>query len=308
MFLNKLYLVYLKRSLNQQSNFIVEWFYWQLYKLLKKHLHLKFQNISYKKNYEINKNNNIVVSLTSIPQRIDCVHLVIKTILCQSLKPSKIVLWLGTELFPEKEKNLPNSLIKLKEFGLIISFCEDIKPHTKYYYAFKKYKNNLIITIDDDIYYPHNMIEKLYEYHKKFPKAIIANRVREIKIIDNKFAPYRSWPINEYIDCYPTNKLLATGVGGVLYNNSTQLNDYLNKNYIEDVALTVDDIWLKSIQVKNNIKVVFTNFYKQPFIEIKYPANIALNNSNVFNSINDVALKKIIKKLKLNISDFKSVL
>ena len=38
--------------------------------------------------------------------------------------------------------------------GLTIRFCEDLKAHKKYYYAFKEYPDDIVITVDDDVIYP----------------------------------------------------------------------------------------------------------------------------------------------------------
>lgn len=58
----------------------------------------------------------------------------------------------------------------------------------------KMYPESIIITVDDDIYYPDNLLEKLVESYKKFPHAVSCLRGHTIKIEkDGKFASYAEW-------------------------------------------------------------------------------------------------------------------
>ena len=40
---------------------------------------------------------------------------------------------------------------------------EDLKPHKKYYWAFKDFRDSLVVTIDDDLVYRKTMIQELVE-------------------------------------------------------------------------------------------------------------------------------------------------
>lgn len=59
----------------------------------------------------------IIVSLTSFPARINIVVKTIKTLLTQTLKPDAVILWLAPEQFPNGEKDLPQELLDLKQYG-----------------------------------------------------------------------------------------------------------------------------------------------------------------------------------------------
>ena len=80
----------------------------------------------------------IIVSVTSYPARINEVVLAIRTMYRQTRLPDKVILWLGEENFPNKFADLPKELLQLvSEKNLEIRWCEDIGPHTKYFYAFR---------------------------------------------------------------------------------------------------------------------------------------------------------------------------
>ena len=118
------------------------------------------------------RDKKIIVSLTSYPARINIVPYVIASILKQTMKPDKIILWLGIEKFPDKK--LPKIFEKLKRCGVDIEFREDLGPHTKYFYAMKEYPEDLIITFDDDVIYHGYIIESLYKSYLLHPKCVCA--------------------------------------------------------------------------------------------------------------------------------------
>ncbi len=101
----------------------------------------------------INDNNDIIISLTSYPERIGTLHFVIKSLLEQTIKPYKIVLYLAIEQFPNKDKDLPLDLLELKNETFEIHYCEDLKSYKKLIPALKEYPDKVIITVDDDLIY-----------------------------------------------------------------------------------------------------------------------------------------------------------
>ena len=54
-----------------------------------------------------NKDNGVIVSLTSFPQRMYELHYTLYSLLTQTVKPAKVVLWLSYEEFPNREDDIP---------------------------------------------------------------------------------------------------------------------------------------------------------------------------------------------------------
>src|SRR5690606_17623225 len=173
----------------------------------------------------------------------------IRSILNQTQRPKKIILWLGKEQFLEGEETLPTVLLELKPLGLEIEFCDDIKAHKKYFFAFQKYPDNLIVTVDDDVIYPNNLLEVLMETHLKYPNSVIANRVRLMELEGANFKPHRGWKINELGAQNPSKNLFSTGVGGVLYQPQFFPKSFFDIEGIKQTNCSADDIWLKAGQV-----------------------------------------------------------
>lgn len=187
--------------------------------------------------------SKIIVSLTTFPPRIHLVYMTIYSLLTQSLKPNKIILYLANEQFPNHEADLPETLLALKKNGLEIAWCEDIKSYKKLVPVLQSYPNDVIITADDDIIYPNNWLEKLLNAHIKNPKIIFAHRVHQITFNEkNEINPYLKWNL-----CVKkpeaSSLLLPTGGAGVLYPPHSLYIDVSNKNLFMNLAPRADDLW-----------------------------------------------------------------
>ena len=55
----------------------------------------------------------VIISLTSHPARVKDIHLCLESLFAQNYHNRRILLWLSQEQFPDKERNLPDSLRKL---------------------------------------------------------------------------------------------------------------------------------------------------------------------------------------------------
>lgn len=216
----------------------------------------------------------IIVSVTSFPKRFNTLHLVIESLLRQTVKPDKIVLYL-TKSQVGDINTLPNSLLKLKERGLDIELCEDeIRSHTKYYYAFKQYPDDIVITADDDLFYRSDFVESLLNSHKNNPECIIANWT---KLIVPGKEKYTEWP-DATTPVKSKNQLLL-GVGGVLYPPHCMHEDLFDVQKIKDLAFTADDVWLTAMALMKGTTLYFTA-YKYNYLPVIIFNNETLISGN----------------------------
>ncbi len=201
--------------------------------------------------------SRIIVSLTSYPARIKKIFNVLDSIMAQTYKPDKILLYLAQEQFAGKE--LPVDLSGYIVGGLEIHWCqEDMKSHKKYLYAFQEYPDDYIITIDDDFYYEEHMIEELVYYRDKFPGCVLARRTHLITAErDGSISPYEMWwgECQHYIGV-PRMDLLATTGGGALYAPHLIGTEVFNTNNIRKYCMYADDIWLKVMELIGGVPVV----------------------------------------------------
>lgn len=197
----------------------------------------------------------IIVSLTTFPERITTVIETIKSLLIQTVKPDEVVLWLAESQFPNKESELPEELLNLKNFGLTIKWCEDLRSYKKLIPSLINYPNDIIITFDDDIYYPENVIELLYYSYLENPNCIHTNRGRRIELKNDKIIAKSAAEVywTKYKDC--TFKNTITGCGGVLYPPSSLDKEVLNISKFREILPTQDDVWFWTMAVKKGTKI-----------------------------------------------------
>ena len=88
----------------------------------------------------------------------------IDTVYDQSLIPDAIILWLATTDFPNREKDLPQTLIKkAEENNLFIRwYGSDMKAQDKYVWAVYEYPDDVVISVDDDMLCYDQFTENLY--------------------------------------------------------------------------------------------------------------------------------------------------
>lgn len=232
--------------------------YWKLlYKINKVIINLLYPIFQKNnKTYGLDESSKIVVSLTTYPARISTVWITIASLLAQTMKPCKVILWLAEEQFPDHK--IPLSLEKMKQRGLEIRFCGDLKPHKKYYYAIQEYFDYYVITADDDIFYPENHIEQLWKEYEKYPDSIICHWSHLIAFdVSGKFLPYEEWRDNGAES--PAYATLAVGCGGVLYPPGSLPMETFDRQRIVEYTLYTDDLWLKCMEILWGKKTVNCN-------------------------------------------------
>lgn len=209
-----------------------------------------------KKSMGTDNEGKMIVSMTTYPGRVDQVWKTIVTLMNQTMAPKRIILWLAEEQFPTKE--LPVSLKRLQKRGLEIKFCDDLKSHKKYYEAFLQFPGEVIVTADDDIFYPEDHLEKLWKMHLEFPDSVICHWSHKIAVDDKgTFIPYNAWKDNSREQ--PAFSTLAVGCNGILYPPTDWSEILFDKTYIEGIALKTDDLWLKVMEILSDVKTVNCN-------------------------------------------------
>lgn len=114
---------------------------------------------------------NIIVSFTSWSKRLHCVPIVVEKMKNQTMKPNKIILNLSKEEFTNMNQDLPDSITNLIDDLFEINWVDkNTKVWKKFLPILEYYKNDVIIPIDDDINYPNNYIEIMYNEYLRWGK------------------------------------------------------------------------------------------------------------------------------------------
>lgn len=230
----------------------------------------------------------VVVSLTSFPARIDSVWIVVKTMLLQSYTPDKVILWLSKEQFPNKN-SIPENLKQLEGNIFEIRYVEgDLRSHKKYFYAFSEFRDDIVITIDDDIYYSMHLIRDLLRLHKSYPGSVICNYGLYITYKpDGSLNPYNKWSRNNN-----GNKFFFGSGGGTLYEPKLLHPDTLNVNLFTKLTPLADDIWQNTMVRLSNVPIVVLSNHH--VLSIIQKEDIRLCDQNVTENMNDKQLLSVI--------------
>ncbi len=237
----------------------------------------------------------MVVSLTTIPSRIEHVHLTIRSVLAQKAKPEKINLWIHEDL----KKLVTKDLKKLEGDIFEICYSKIDCPHLKLVEALSKYPNLPIVTIDDDQIYSKYLLGELYQSHLIKPDRIISTISRLIKFDQEDFPlPYQDWPYVDKLN-YEDRFLLPLGVFGVLYPPNCFHEDVSNMNLITQLSPKADDLWFKALSMIIGTEVSIINKKINKPTLVLGTQKITLKNHNVSQDNNRTQWKNLMDYFKI---------
>ena len=200
----------------------------------------------------------IIVSLTSFPARIRNIWMIIECMKRQTVRPSKILLWLSKKQFPNKG-DIPNSILKRQDDIFEVRLVdEDIRSHKKYYYALQENPDSFIVTIDDDIFYPTYLIERLYNAYK-INGGIVCTWASKYYLSNGVIAPYNDWP--KIVNSTSDNVFFGSG-GGTIFPPHTLYKDVCNLNISLKCCPLADDIWLNAMARLQDSKITYIPIFK----------------------------------------------
>ncbi|MDH3378895.1 MAG: glycosyltransferase family 2 protein [Gammaproteobacteria bacterium] len=189
-----------------------------------------------------------IISLTSISGRIGRVEQTINSILEQTFKPHSINLYVSDKPYLI-DQGIPansDSLKRLAALGVNIYHVKNIGPYRKHIPLIVQLRSNSasprtpIITMDDDVIYPLDIVERLMSALEK-ENAVVAHRGREIAFDGEMLADYRSFASPSLVYSYLN---MGTGRNGIAYRLG-----YFPSNPEDFVgpilAPTADDVWCK---------------------------------------------------------------
>lgn len=242
-------------------------------------------------------NDQIIVSLTSYGRRVkSVVYYTLVSLLKQTERPSKIILWLDESW---NDDNVPDKLKSLTKYGVEIRFCEDIRSYKKLIPTLREFPSKIIVTVDDDVIYNKHLVKSLMDGYRSNER--IQCTVGSIpKIIEGNFAPYSTWTdIKHY---YVGDTMVPIGVGGVLYPPASLDKEVLNINAFTTLAPNADDLWFWFMATKNGTFHSCVDYHHENYsfdaLYQYFHKGSALTHRNAGEGMNDIQLKNILNHYK----------
>ena len=152
-----------------------------------------------------------------------------------------------------------------------------------------------IITVDDDVLYPENLVELLMETSKEYPDTVVCTWAHRITLDgDGEISRPGEWK-HETSGIEPSYSVIPTGIGGVLYPPGILDIEVFNQTSIRKLCLNADDLWLKAMAVRNHRKAVRINRPAKIYFSILKTQKTGLYYDNALKNKNDVAWDNIMQ-------------
>lgn len=211
----------------------------------------------------------LVVSMTTHPPRIDTTWIAVESIMRQSFKPHNIVLWLACDDFPDHK--IPHSLEALKRRGLDVRFSDiNYRVATKLVPSLAAFPSANIVTLDDDRSYNPNLFKALWDEHLKHPGTIVSPHVRRFVfdplkggvdyLMQHLVYPDDEGPCHPYgqggSDYGPPGFFIFEGFSGVLYPPHALSPEVTNREAFRHLTPVADDVWFQTMAILQGTKSV----------------------------------------------------
>lgn len=172
----------------------------------------------------MDKEEEIIVSLTSWTPRLKDLPRVLDTIYCQSMLPDRVVLNLS------EGETVPDDIMEyLANHNTEVYYVPNTKVYKKLIPTLKRYPTACVISIDDDWIYPSNMIEDFLSIHKKYPGFPISGN-REVWFGMQCHCGCASLTkyeyIAEYIDCVDSELIAHCPSDDLVYTYLSNLSGH----------------------------------------------------------------------------------
>ena len=245
--------------------------------------------------HDVYPEGELIVSLTSYGPKLQLLYLTIESLLHQTIKPNRIILWLDETKYNTFE-SIPMALHEQEKRGLEIRLCEDVRSYTKLIPALINYPHAVIISVDDDMIYPIDFVERLYRAYQKDSSKIYFYRGHYVLFDDNgKAQPYLEWVRHGAKGCDIYN--FPTGVSGILYPPHCYYEDMTNKELFLKLCPYADDVWFKAMTLLKGTlcEKIDTPHYEQLFVPVDIDEETSLQHINVVNGGNDKQIDAVFR-------------
>lgn len=219
----------------------------------------------------------VVISLASIEPRLGSLHLVIRSLLDQSCRPKKILIWLNHAL----KSQVPAAVHALCSDQVELHFTPLNSPHKKLVGTLELYPDELVLTCDDDMMYHRDWLRIFWEEHQKRPAAILAVRTVYLRYDqDNQPLPSAAWRKPAEGKANP-RAYLPIGQWGTLYPPNSLSPLFKEEKLFMRLCPQADDLWFKTMALLQGTHSLPTEKKPPEPIPILGTQKVALKKTNV---------------------------
>lgn len=181
----------------------------------------------------------VIVSLTSYPARYPTLAKTLRSLLSQRVQPDHVVLWIAESDFAK----LPRDVLILRQHGLLIECCADLRSYKKLVPSLIKWPDSYIVTADDDLFYPVKWLETLLAPIVSGEKVIVCRRAHKPTFNAKQLLPYAEWEWDYVTRGEIRTDLFPSGAGGIVYPPQCLSTEVTDERAFLTLCPTADDIW-----------------------------------------------------------------
>lgn len=201
----------------------------------------------------------------------------------QTVKPDEFYLWLAEEEFPNKEKDLPEDLLTVcSAFNVQIKWTKDNEYCFKRWYVFPEHNDDMVISIDDDMFYDPRMIAAVLDEYKRNPISCVLHYRGcggLIEITDGIKYTITQNRVKSSVRNYFIGQCAFTPYSFPLETLEPKIVELRKK-----ICPKCDESFLHPYLIKDNIPIVFMTGLRD--IEEQEMQGVAIRNDLHFNLLN----------------------
>ena len=218
-----------------------------------------YMDISSLGNYQgintgVKRNLPVIVSIYAASNELKNMHLTIYSLLNQTMKPDKIILWVDDS---EDLQSLSYEITQFIKNGLEIKFVKELGPYTAAYNAIKDYSESINVIAQNGFYYPTTWLKKLYASYIQYSEDIQVHIANRVKLKENKVFSSKFWEKEVKKDSADFSYIMNNN-GGILFPPNCFGNDFLRTDIFLKYAPVNSELWywVMSLVYGRKIRVV----------------------------------------------------
>lgn len=243
------------------------------------------------------RKNPVVVSIFSECENFKELQITLYSILNQSLKPDRIVLWLDKDT--EDLSLVPYTITQYIKNGLEIKFVKNLASYTKTIYALKDFKDSIIVTAEDNIYYEKDWLKQLYHSYIANPEDIHVHLALNIDMSNSTILPFENWKTTKIETS--SYKNFPIGASGILYPPDCFTGEVFREDIFLKQVINSSDMWFWLMALIHNRKIRIVKNHYSKLLYINYLKYLKIKNEKTYYKKQNIQLANLMKYYGQNI-------
>lgn len=210
---------------------------------------------------------DLIISLTTMPSRIDFVKYTLNSLLSQTIRPAQIILNYDKSI-SSKKINFLRSLYS--DYNIEFRLVENVYSHKKYLFLKQNEISHKILLCDDDMIHDKWFLKHIIDGSKKYPNSVVTLFGWKINFDINQI------PLDRNKWVFQTNSKMTPNINYWSDNAYSLFPNYFFDKEIMSITnikkklknletnvIGYDDSWINFHRIKKKIDVVFVRPYSK---------------------------------------------